>query len=240
MGILKRISRKIRSILRDRKIDRAHFLHKRNHEEEYEYIDAIIDRYREGGGLRHRFQAYKLFKLRELLLECMAESILELGTGTTTAIFCDYIRKSCPYGKLYCIDESEHWLNNSKRIANVRGEEKFQFIYAPKKIILDQDPVEIKYDIELNEKFDLVFIDGPSLRSDGRKIRNAINSNIFDIASFYLPDRIVIDIREQTVNAVIQRLGDYYTYHISDLIKKNIRYNYNYLSVFQRKDTSSK
>ena len=64
----------------------------------------------------------------------MAESILELGTGTTTAIFCHYIRKSCPHGKLCCIDESERWLNNSKQIANVRGgEENFQFITRPKK-----------------------------------------------------------------------------------------------------------
>lgn len=107
-------------------------------------------------------------------------------------------------------------------------------------MILNEDPVQNKYDIELNERFQLVFIDVPSLRINGEKIKNAINSNIFDIASFYLPETIVIDIREQTVNAVIQRLLDHYTYHISDVIKKNIHYNYNYLSIFQRQDTSSK
>jgi ubiquinone/menaquinone biosynthesis C-methylase UbiE len=80
---------------------------------EYQKYDNIIKRFRSSGGLKHDFQAYKLYSLVKLLNQEQPRSILELGTGTSTMIFKEYVSKedgAC----LTSVDESMHWLDNTR------------------------------------------------------------------------------------------------------------------------------
>ena len=53
-------------------------------------------------------------------------SILELGVGSSTAIFANYIKKYG--GTLHSVDESEKWLKNSPNLAWVdTNDSRFQF-----------------------------------------------------------------------------------------------------------------
>jgi SAM-dependent methyltransferase len=225
---------KVKYVLRNRKIRRAHRIHRKKHIEAYRYFDNILEKYWAMGGLKHAYQAYKLFSLREILSNKNPRSILELGTGTTTAIFVEYVYKS--RSNLVCVDENEAWVENSNRLADVDDREKsIRFFHAPRIYNLKCNPIEVKYDISFDEKFAFIFIDGPSLTIEGKKYKEGVNTNIFDIARNYFPDTIVVDIRASTVKEIIQRIGHAYDYRISDVIIDKIGTNYSYFSIFNKK-----
>ncbi len=221
------------------RLKKIHYQHRKFHNKEYERFERILDLYRKSGGLRHIFQGYKMFSLSRLLEEEKPLAVLELGTGTTTAVFADYIRKR-EGTKLVSIDESEFWLEKSKELAGITEKNtRMELIHAKKIFIDNVFPKEVKYDIQFDKSFDFVFIDGPSLRVDGMKHKDAINSNIFDIASSQLPRVIVVDIRKSTVDAIVERLGGYYDIFISDVITRNFRAGYRYFSIFRKKHSVS-
>lgn len=217
------------SKFRDIKIRKIHRLHREKFQNEYNKIDEILDCYHAAGGLKHEFQAYKLFSLKRILEEKKPKSILELGTGSSTPIFSHYVRKSgdrC----LTAIDENEQWLHNSMLLANVeKNDKQFNFILSKKKFNKDKSPQESKYNISLLDHYDLVFIDGPSLNCNGIKYKDAINSNIFDLAH---PKIIIVDIRKATVNEIKKRMKSLYHCIDSDVILGNLTNNYNYFTEF--------
>jgi hypothetical protein len=231
--LVEKIRKRIHHLSCNFKIKGIHSEHHRTNANKYKKIDEIIKKYRSSGGLKHDFQGYKLFSLSELLEEERPLSILELGTGSTTAIFTDYVRQGKGVN-LTCIDESENWLMKNKVLAEVSDiESRVEFLYAPKVLLENLLPIEVNYDMEFNKLYDFVFIDGPSLKINGTKIKDAINGDIFKIAGYGKPRVIVVDIRKSTVHEIIKRLGNYYEYFVSDVILKNINENYRYFSVFR-------
>ena len=94
----------------------------------------------------------------------------------------------------------------------------------------------LKHVYQLEEEFDLVFVDGPSLRFDGVKRKDAINDDIFHIADAYPPRMIVVDGRYATVRALEQHLRGLYKFEPSSLMDGRPRQNYNYFSIFRRKN----
>lgn len=231
--LLKKITNRIHNQFYNLKIKRVHAEHRRLNAKKYEYFDRIVERYRSSGGLKHDFQSYKLFSLSELLAKEKPLSILELGTGSTTAVFAEYIRKG-DNTHLTCVDESEHWLEKNKELAGVVGlESRVEFLYAPKVFSDYLTPKEINYNIKCSKLYDFVFIDGPSLKVNGSKIKDAVNGNIFDIVDYGRPRIIVVDIRKATVLEIIRRLGKCYEVDISDVITKNIKKDYRYFSIFR-------
>ena len=231
MGLLGRI----KNFIRDQKINRVHAKHREKFPEQYRRYDEIITRFREKGGLKHGFQAYKLFSLEQVLMKEKPKSIIELGTGTTTPIFYDFIRHH--NASLTCCDESKKWLDNSSALAGINNKEDasdVELICTGKKVDRNDD-LEIGYDVDFGRSFDLVFIDGPSLRIDGQKHKKAVNSNVFDICSYGLPKLIVVDIRSATVEAIKRRIGKNYDCTISDVIRDKISDGYNYLTIFKLK-----
>lgn len=235
----KKILNKLRSIYRLRNIQKAHSLHRNLHPKEYEKIDSLVKSYRDFGGLEHEFQAYKLFALTVVLQQKRPITILELGSGTSTAVFAEYVRGYSR--KLTSVDESRRWLTNTRRLAGIGDKEQnIVLVHAPRSFDLNVNPPEFKYDISLEDHYDFVFIDGPSMTVDGKKYKDGVNTNIFDICKNYLPKFIVVDIRKSTVKAIIERMGSKYNYQVSDILIGNIKENYNYFSVFtkQVKDIS--
>lgn len=223
---------RLRNFLRNSRVKRVHIAHRKTNADEYLRIDKIINSYHMAGGLRHEYQAYKLYSLIKLLESKLPESILELGTGSTTPIFVDYVRQLSSR-TLTCVDESEHWLNNSRRMANIDDRhDNVQLICSPSKFYFKKDEVEAKYEVELKGHYDFVFIDGPSAMHNGVKYGNAVFSNIFDIAQMNLPKTIVVDIRVATVNEIARKLGKYYRCLYSDVKWGNMRNDYNYFTIF--------
>lgn len=145
---------------------------------------------------------------------------------------------SIDYSLFVTVDESEQWLANSKHLCGsfLKETDKVSFIRADRIINGDVAPPEIKYDFKFSEQFDLVLIDGPSMRLENIRRKDAINTNIFEAIGKYDPKVILVDIRSATVNRMVQILKDKYIYKVSDAINRNYYTGYSYFSVFLRKD----
>jgi hypothetical protein len=225
----------ITNVLYNHKIKRVHLKHRRAHIDEYKKYDSIIEKFRSCGGLKHHFQAYKLYSLAHLLKQEKPGSILELGTGTSTSVFADYIRKE-EKSHLVSVDENQKWLNNSRQLSRIdENDKRINLVYAPRSFNLKTEPKEFKYDYNFERAFDFVLIDGPSLRVGGNRYKDAVNTNIFDIVKTNFPDTIIVDIRKATVNEIVEKVGEYYNIYISDVITGTIRNNYRYFSIFKLK-----
>lgn len=230
--ILGKIMNRYYSNKNKRHIKKIHENHQQRHALEYNSINNTINAFRQSGGLRHEYQAYKLFCIQRLLEQFLPNSILEFGSGSSTLIFSKYVRDNNL--RLLSVDENEKWASNTRKLIGLEAEEKIQILSYPKKIIMNSDPYEIKYDFDIDEKYDFVFIDGPSLKINGVQYKNAINSNVFDLK--YLPEVIVVDFRKATAEYIAKKYCEYYSVYLSDLFTgKQLEQDYNYFTYFVKK-----
>ena len=159
--------------------------------------------------------------------------IVEIGSGTSTGIFADYIHKQSG-GSLLSLDESAKWAELTLAglvkagLAPIRGIEL--------KIVtrLENDRGSF-LDISLPSEIDLLYIDGPSVMT-----RNGVETANQDIIRHlnagHRPGAIMVDGRTETVDAIREhsasseydfvpsisyigkarnvRLGDYLTFDI--------------------------
>jgi precorrin-6B methylase 2 len=231
LNLLKKIIRHLNYHRRETSIKKAHHLHRLRYKQDYIEIDENLSNFHYSGGLKHEYQAYKLWLLKRLLEKHKPERILEFGSGSSTLIFADFIRKH--KGFLLSIDEDEKWASNTKNLINISKSDRIEIIVAKKKAITDAVPPEIKYSIDIKEKHDFVFIDGPSLRVNGKKVKNAINSNVLELT--HDPKFIVVDVRKATAEYLSHKYTDKYNVNLSELFSgKPVGVNYNYFSVFVR------
>lgn len=225
---------RLRRYLHDWKVEQIHRAHRLEYVDDYQRFDAILEKFRTGGGLKHDYQAYKLFSLWQLLLAEKPSRILELGTGSSTAMFADFVRLHGGY--LCSVDESKEWLDNSRKLAAIDTDDtRFNLKQANRRVIYkSEQPVEFGYDVEFeDEPFDLVLVDGPSMRVDGKRYKQAVNPDIFELIERAPPQMILVDIRAATAEVMKQRLADTYSYQISDIIQGDIKRNYRYFSEFR-------
>ncbi len=229
---------RVRLWWRNRGIDRAHLRHRLEHESAYQPIEDVITRFHEGGGLEHRFQAYKLFELNMLLERYRPSRILELGSGSSTAIFARYVMQD-DRRRLTSIDESEKWLSNARSLAGVAEEDRqFEWVVAKPVASESGARLSIGYGLQ-NGEFDFVFIDGPSLRINGIQRKDAVNDDVFRLLDTNPPSVIVVDARYATMRAISQATTGSYQAMPSDLLKRFPQYGYRYFSVFCRNDSFS-
>lgn len=238
LGRLKTFISRPQRLLYQRAIDRAHISSAEMNSSDYESVNAILTRYRTDGGLQHDFQAYKLFQLKMLLRRIKPKRILELGSGSSTALFAEYVRQADGKCFVCSIDDDDKWLEQAKRMAwnDIPYAGLAEFIRAPRTTDVSSFPPESRYDIVLDEAFDFVFIDGPPMRIGNIKNKSMVNSNIFDLVEKNPPQTIVVVVRRPTVEEIVRRCGLEYNSTVSDLILgKANRLNYNYFSLFERK-----
>jgi len=211
---------RIKKFIKQRNTRKVHQVHRSENIEDYSYIDNIVKRYRQMGGLVNDYQSYKLYSLVQLLNSYKPKKILELGSGTTTAVFADYV-KSNDGVSLVSVDESTDWINKSSNLSGISGDDaRFKMMSAPKIVEeLEDGLTGARYDMPLDENYDFVLVDGPSLNVDGVKRKDTINTDIFKVTEISSPQVIVVDIRVATVNAMMKKLNNYKPF-ISDLIKK--------------------
>lgn len=104
---------------------RIKLLHRRHRAQNaagYVDIDAILARFRSAGGLKHDFQPYELFLPRQLLERDRRISMLDLGSGSSTAVFVAHIREHG--GRLCSVDESDLWLANTIKLAGIEADDR--------------------------------------------------------------------------------------------------------------------
>ena len=79
-----------------------------------------------------------------------------------------------------------------------------------------------------------MFVDGPSLNVDGIKWKDAVNSNVLELAQ--KPQIIVVDGRRATARHLAQKYSDQYLIFLSDLFSdRPVKRNYNFFSYFVKK-----
>jgi hypothetical protein len=229
MNIINRICRKIRHVRRENSIKGAHEKHRSEFESDYGRIDEIINAFRDSGGLRHGFQHYKLWCIEQLLADRKPSKILEFGTGSSTLIFADYIKKYG--GRLTSVDENEEWANNTLSLLGNLKDSDIEVRSVGKIFNNLTIPHEMKYDMKFEEEYDLVFIDGPSFMLKDISHKGSINSNIFELP--FTPKSIVVDGRKETALEISRRYSAQYNYKLSDLFSGNVvTCDYYYLSTF--------
>ncbi len=227
MSIVAKISNKMKSLPREVNLRSSSFFHRMGRKEEYQDIDRIMARHHAAGGLNNPVQPHKLWSLKTLLEKHQPKSIIEFGSGLSTFVFSEYAKKTG--ARVLSIDEEERWAENTRGLIQ---NPDVEVISKPRVLLLEKNPPEIKYDFQTDEIFDMAFIDGPNLKTDGKR-HPAINSNVFDLKQ--LPKCIIIDGRSETAEKIGQMAE--YDMHISDLIsKKYVMANYNHLSVGVLKD----
>lgn len=216
-----------------KKIQIIHNVHRYLNLSHYFFIDKIIKEYRASGGLKSLYQSYKLYSLNNFLYTYKPVSILELGSGASTAIFAKYILSEG--GHLDSVDENKIWLNNSIKIANISNRKNFTFKTLHPKLETINGVTCINYGLKSDKQFDLVFIDGPSLKFGVINSKNAVNADILRLVDINPPSFIIVDGRFNTVNFLKKYLKGRYKIELSALMKEGrLTFNYNYFSIFFR------
>jgi len=232
MKVINKVIERIRTYGIDKSYVEAHQKHSLDHQEEYRLVDDIVSKFRATGGLKFEHQAYKLWSLYKLLQEHQPNSILEFGSGSSSLIFCDYVRKNdCTF---LSIDEDEKWANNTSKLIGIKESDHIEIKQADKVVYPNLPTVEIKYDTHIAGNYDFALIDGPSLHVSNTKLKEAINSNFRDLSE--LPKLILVDVRKATAEYIAKHYGDIYDYKLSDIFtREKVQPGYQYFSVFVKK-----
>ena len=194
-------------------------------------LDALDDLFSTMEGstpVRAAKQRYKLVDLDRLLRKHKPRTILEIGSGATTAVFANYAEETG--ARFISVDESEVWSGHTRSLLDSLGLGGIvEFRILPKRI--DPGKMEARYEGLPAEAFDFVLIDGPALEQDGVKYYLAVCADIFDLPR---PKVIAVDMRRPTVDAIWRRLGDKYRSKLSDILGRESYVGLSYFSVFER------
>ena len=198
-------------------------------------INIILDEFHCNGGLRSYIQKYKLISLQNHLNKFKPFKILELGTGSSTGILSLYQKKNkC---LISSIDESLLWIENTKKIIKkINKEININFFHLDRVISHISDKVYINYNRENNlqlfkEKYDLIIIDGPSMRVNNIRRKDAICSDIDYLIQFQKDTFVLVDIREATVNHLLKK-KNIQLIQLSDHLSKKFNYGKKYYTIF--------
>ena len=129
-----------------------------------------------------------------LLNKYKPKNIIELGSGSSTFIFSQYCKEK--NSKLLSVDESKKWLELTKNALNINN------LLPNTNIVLKESFIEKNskgnsYQITLPKDIDLIYIDGPTDKVDGKRKPNLDILKLFNKSIF--PKIIAIDVRFKTV-----------------------------------------
>tara|TARA_X000000368_G_C22947314_1_gene674977 strand:- start:404 stop:1111 length:708 start_codon:yes stop_codon:yes gene_type:complete len=227
--ILKRLNipEKISIRNKNRSIKKAHLNHRKEHPNDYIDIDSIVKIFRSGGGLKHEFQSYKLWELKKYLEIYKPSNVLEFGSGSSTLIFAKYtLSNNC--GLTSC-DESEHWIENTKKLLGDNLHSNISIMHAERKFGFDNEITTVNYDMTLQDSFDFVLVDGPSQRINNIRRKDSVNADVLNLPK--LPKVILVDGRESTFQYLSKKLENTHDAFPSDInTKKSFKTEYNYFS----------
>lgn len=171
--------------------------------------------------LNPRLSYLKMLNLYNFLQKHRPMSILEFGMGMTTFILSKYQDETnC---QVTCVDENIKYgklvFNTSKINADLQ---------IAQRVIDFSSDINIYYDYNITQKYNLIIQDGPNLTVDNKKLTTAkCSKNILDIKDTQkLPDSILIDGRDFTAKEIKQKLP--YKLHKTDLRSFKFGINFRY------------
>ena len=209
-----------------RLLSELHQNSRKKHRAIYERIDEILGEYRRQGGLNNIWQEYKLFSLWQILHQRRPSNILELGAGTSTAVFAAYVRDH--HGvTLTSVDEEPRWLKTATEISKIKpGDCRFDLMSSPKQDHVFLNRKASRYVSVPQKEYDFVFIDGPTIKDAGL----GVNTDILRVIEKRLPETILVDMREGTARFLFKYLYKLYDIRLCDLFIENLREDYNYFT----------
>ncbi len=152
---------------------------RRDNRDLFSVIDNVLRRFHNSGGLRWIGQDFKLYHLWQLCVSRRPQSILEFGSGSSTALLAKFCAE---YGStVITIDESAEWLANTKKLCGIVPVQTIEFIHSKRLEDLHSQPPSCQYAWESVAEFDFVIVDGPSLNSDRSYRRKQICTNAIDV-----------------------------------------------------------
>ncbi len=234
-----RLSKSINYKIKARKL-KLHYLNaKRQNPEFFKQIEDVLKLFHLGGGYIRTFQDYKVFSLYQILNKFKPKSCIEFGSGVSTYAFIKYATENAKI-KHITVEESAKWMCHTKGVISATGfdPETIRWILGEKAININGELTEIHIKQEFSQAFDLIFIDGPTLKINNIQNSKYINTDIFRISQHHYPKVIVVDIRKQTVKQIQKRIGHLYhceESHLFDMLKKDVKNTFNYYTVFKRK-----
>ena len=173
-------------------------LHREGH-----YVWMALEKSRTAGGINHSQQHLRLLELARLVDRYQPASVLELGGGTTTAVFAHKIapmEDGTP--AVTSLEETEHWQATARDIVAPADRGRVDFVLRPRVLETSGTQKVARYDYSYDQDYDLVYVDGPSNhdpenRSPG--VRLPLVDALCLIRANHPPRVIVVDSKRHSV-----------------------------------------
>ena len=206
----------------------AHAVHAQQND--YSYINSVIQAFENEGIKTDRFQKYKLWSLVKLLEKYKPKSILELGSGSSTTVFSDYADK---YGAcITSLETDKGWADLVRRhIGN-----NVNIVECNASGDATSTPKFLRFDTDLEgQQFDLVLIDVPGDKIPGIAKKEGVTMNVLEMSP--LPNMVLIDGRKATVTHMKNHpLMSGHNFTSNDLYTNKVLLSgYNFFSIFHKK-----
>jgi hypothetical protein len=160
---------------------------------------AAFKETQQSGSPRQPFKGRDLWKI---LQRARPQSIIELGSGTTSAVFALWSQR---YGSTYyAYEHHEGWADVTNKCLQKAGLKRSDvplIISVPTRLNSAQS--EVGFERNIPDDVDFVYVDGPPCTlADGRKIPNNDVYRLLDRGM--LPKTIVVDGRIETIDLLLQ------------------------------------
>ncbi len=168
-------------------------------------VEAFFQKQVQGGGLHHQFSRLKLLELAFLLERHEPRTILELGGGSTSSVFAEYVAKA-PFAVRYIsVDESEHYQNLTKEQLDDALRDGVDFRRCDRVVIHRDGKQSCHYETAYFEWFkeglDFLYVDGPSNTCEDKSVMPCID-NILLLKQGITPKVIAYDMRRESLWAL--------------------------------------
>ena len=165
--------------------------------EAFRYFRVAVDSYVAGGGFKYNrhFQIFKLVSLYQLLCDANPETVLELGSGSTTAAVNYWLlnNNSVAGGHARVLDESPEWIQNTLRVLETVGGKspRLDILHSQRVCVRQSAPRAFRYDISSVEPAEFVIVDGPSLKVDGVRYSDSYSCDVDEIIEAHGAPRVI-------------------------------------------------
>ncbi len=183
-------------------------------------VAYTLEKQRTEGGLSHRFSEYKLLELAMYMDQLQPRSILELGSGVTTAVLAEYANLRTD-SVVVSVDESEHYLKKTQERLIPELRDRITFCHSARQTEIIDGTEVCYYDPSYysylpTKAIDLVYVDGPFCESPKTPGRNMPCVDILRlIESGYILRNILFDFRIVSVRYFLRsQFGFAYQSHL--------------------------
>jgi hypothetical protein len=168
-------------------------------------VAAFLDQQQRDGGLHHDYSELKLLELAQLLERFQPRTVLELGGGSTTAVFAEYASRN-PSAHVLSVDQSDTWQRETQQRLHPELRARVHFAVADRVVEVVRGAEVCSYDPGYltrlqHPSLDFVYVDGPANDSPTRPgslmpCVDAVNL----IARGFRPRAIAFDYRISSVH----------------------------------------